>query len=117
MFNRFDQIIKNLLALSDECEWVEFKQNNSDPDEIGEYISALANGAAYHGQNSAYLVFGIEDKTHVIKGTTFKPKQAKKGNSELENWIATQLDPRADFTIHEFEYEGHPLALFKNRSC
>jgi len=29
--------------LPKECEWAEFKVNNSKPQEIGEYISALSN--------------------------------------------------------------------------
>ena len=75
------------------------------PEEIGERISALSNGACIHNQQNAYLVFGVEDKTHIIKGTTFKAKSHKKGGEELEHWLANRLDPRIDFTIYEFDYE------------
>ena len=44
-------------------------------------------------QDFGYLVFGVEDKTHIIKGTTFKPKQHPKGKEELEHWLAQRLDP------------------------
>ena len=57
-----EQIIKGLQALPKECEWVEFKVNNSNPQEIGEYISALANSACYHNQQFAYLVFELKMK-------------------------------------------------------
>jgi predicted HTH transcriptional regulator len=113
MVSRLINIIKNLQALPKECEWVEFKTNNSNPQEIGEYISALSNGAAYYNQSCGYLVFGIEDQTHILTGTNFKPTLEKIGNQELENWLATQLEPRIDFSIHEFEMEGKQLALFK----
>jgi len=43
-----DHCLTSLLALPDETEWVEFKHNNDKPDEIGEYISALAKAAALH---------------------------------------------------------------------
>ncbi len=44
----FKSRVKSLLFLAKETEWVEFKLNQSDPHEIGEYISALSNSAALH---------------------------------------------------------------------
>ena len=49
-------IIKELKALPHETEWVKFKLNHAVPEDIGEYISALANAAALHGKNSGYIV-------------------------------------------------------------
>lgn len=105
-------LLEDLQALPKECEWVEFKENNKNPQEVGEYLSALSNSACYHEENHGYLVFGIEDSTHTIKGTKFKPKQSKVGNQELENWLATQLNPKIDFNIYEFEQNGLPIAIF-----
>ena len=67
-----------------ETEWLEFKHNNAEPQEIGEYLSALANGAALHRQAQAYLLWGVEDGTHAVVGTAFRPRRAKVGNEELE---------------------------------
>ena len=39
-------IVQELRKLPGETEWVEFKHNKENPEEIGEYISALANAAA-----------------------------------------------------------------------
>lgn len=39
-------LLKSLLKLNTENEWIEFKVNNDNPSMIGEYISALANSAA-----------------------------------------------------------------------
>ena len=36
--------VQELLGV-DECSWLEFKVDNQEPREIGEYVSALANGA------------------------------------------------------------------------
>jgi predicted HTH transcriptional regulator len=59
------------------------------------------------------LIFGIENETHQVLGTNFKVKNHKKGNEELENWLASRLNPRIDFAIHEFDYEeGKPISLF-----
>lgn len=78
-------LIKELRKLPNEIEWVEFKTNYVEPQELGEYISALANSTALHGKAFAYLAWGIEDKTHDIVGTDFKPFSYKIGNEELEN--------------------------------
>ncbi len=105
-------IIADIQASPKESEWVEIKENNANPEEIGEYVSALANGAAYMGQSKGYLVFGMSDKTHALVGTTFNPKLQKVGNQEIENWIATQLSPRIDFTINEITINEKRVVLF-----
>ena len=39
-------LFRELCALPKETEWVGFKENKVQPEEIGEYISALSNSAA-----------------------------------------------------------------------
>jgi len=105
-------ILKDIQASPNECEWVELKHNNWNPQLLGEYVSALANGAAYTGQSRGYLAIGLDDATHKILGTNFDPKKEKIGNQELENWIATQLSPRIDFTFEEITVsEGKVVIL------
>jgi predicted HTH transcriptional regulator len=107
------ETLKELQALPRECEWVEFKVNNAHVQEIGEYLSALGNSACYHNKEYAYLVFGVEDETHRLVGTTFSPHQTKIGNQELENWLATQLNPRIDFNIFEFDFDEKHFSIFR----
>jgi len=54
------QLLKDLIVLPKECEWVEFKHNNANPQEIGDYISALSNSACYHKKEYAYLVLELK---------------------------------------------------------
>lgn len=49
-------LVRELCALPRETEWVEFKENDAEPQAIGGYISALANAAALVGKAFAYLV-------------------------------------------------------------
>ena len=106
-------LIKELVTYSHETEWVEFKLNYHSNEEIGERISALANGACLNKKQYGFLIFGIEDKTHNIKGTTFKVKSAQKGKEELENWLIQRLDPRIDFKTYEFFYsEGIRISMY-----
>ena len=44
-----------------------------EPQEIGEYLSALANAACLADQPRGYLVFGIDDVTHDVVGTRLRP--------------------------------------------
>jgi ATP-dependent DNA helicase RecG len=106
-------LLGSLLALSTETEWVEFKENNFNPQEIGEYLSALSNSACLHSKSHGYLVFGIEDTNHKVVGVKSSLKTEKIGNQELENWLATQLEPRIDFNFVEFMYDNKLVALFR----
>lgn len=108
-----EELLENLIRLPHETEWVEFKLNNSRPDDVGEYISALSNGACLHDKEYGFLVFGVEDLTRKVRGTTFKPTSTKVGNEELENWLTIHLNPRVDFKILEFVYQGNPIVIFR----
>jgi len=105
--------LKEIIAYTGENEWIEFKVNDYNPQEIGEYISALSNSACLHNKEYGYLIFGIENSSKEIVGTSFKPKQYKVGNEELENWIATQLKPRIDFSIIELNVSSKIVIIFK----
>ena len=106
-------LVEELRKLPRETEWVEFKHNNDDPEKIGEYLSALANAAALLGKVNAYLVWGIDDQTHGIIGTRFKPGAAKKGDEELESWLLRLIEPKINFCFHEFEIDGKPVVLME----
>jgi predicted HTH transcriptional regulator len=122
-------LLDELVQQPKEAEWIEFKLNNSDPDEIGNNISALSNSATLCEKEKAYLVYGVEDKTQKIVGTNFDPDNKKIGSEELENWLGVLLNPSINFNIYRFEYSpnvwvvifeidqaiGYPVS-FKKRS-
>lgn len=106
-------LVDKLRKDRNESEWIEFKLNYVDPQEIGEYISALSNSACLADQGYAYLVFGIENSTHKVVGTSYPGRKEKVGNEEIENWLSTQLDPPIDFKITEFQYdENAQIVMF-----
>lgn len=96
-------LLKELLSLPQETEWVEFKHNNDDPVMIGEYISALANSAALYGKKTAYVVWGVNDEDHTALGTTFKPTTTRYKQQELESWLLQKITPKIDFRFYEIE--------------
>ena len=106
-------LVQELCKLPQETEWVEFKASNSEPRTAGEYIAALANAAALHGKTHGYVLWGIEDRTHAIIGTSFAPLTAKKGNEPLESWLLQMLRPRIDFRFHEVMIDGRRVVLLE----
>lgn len=106
-------LVNELRKLPNETEWLEFKQNNFDPQEIGEYLSALANSAALWGKINAYLIWGIDDATHTVIGTSFAPATMKVGNEELENWLLRLLSPKILFRFFTVTVDGYPVVVLE----
>ncbi|MBS3734767.1 MAG: putative DNA binding domain-containing protein [Phycisphaerae bacterium] len=115
--NDSDDYLRSLLhelrQLPRETGWVEFKCNNAKSQDIGEYISALANSAALCGKANAYVVWGIRNADHAVVGTTFRPTQEKKGNEELENWLVRLLNPRIHFRFSPFVADGKQIVILE----
>jgi predicted HTH transcriptional regulator len=108
------KLLESLVCQSSETEWIEFKVDYQTPEMIGERLSALANGACLQNQKHGYLIFGVEDNTHSIVGTNFRPRSTKKGNEEIEHWIATDSAlARVDFRIFEFYYRDKHIVLIE----
>ncbi len=105
--------LKNITYLSKENETIEFKKNNADPEMIGRDISALSNMAALLNQDKAYLVWGVDDSTHELIGTSFSFLEGKVGNESLTNWLASQLYPHIYFTAHEFTYDEKKFVVLE----
>ena len=107
-------LVRELVKLPRETEWVEFKHNKAEPEEIGEYISALSNSAALTGKAHGYLLWGVVDEGHAILGTTFSPAGAKKGNQELESWLLQLLTPKLNFHFYPVVMEdGQPVVVLE----
>lgn len=106
--------LERLRGVPREAATVEFKGSVQDPSEIGQYLSALANSAAMDGHDRAWMVWGVEDGTHVVKGTTFDPFTKKgEGNQALVMWLQQKTSPKADFTFHECEHPSGKVILLE----
>ena len=106
-------LVHELASLPAETTWVEFKHNNSDPQALGEYISALANSAALDGKAKAYLLWGVDDGSHAVVGTEFDPARKRVGAEELESWLLRQLEPKIGFRFHRPVIDAKPLVLLE----
>lgn len=86
----FCDLVKGIIS-NRESEYVEFKISNDNPSVFGETVSALANGAVLVDKAEAYLVYGVDDDTHDVVGTSFDPHRNVK-NQPFINLIATNLN-------------------------
>ena len=108
-----ESLIRELINLPGETDWVEFKHNNANPIEIGEYISALANTATLRDKSRAYVIWGIDDDAHELIGTTFDPRTAKSNNTEIETWLRTRLSDYASFRFFVEDMNGNRIVLLE----
>ena len=106
-------LVRELCKQSGESEWLEFKVNEHEPSEVGEYISALANSSALVGRPFGYLVWGVANDGHQVVGTRFVPRGKKVGNEELENWLLKLLVPRIHFRFLDVEVDGRAIVLLE----
>lgn len=98
-------LVDRLRGLPTETEWLEFKRSNANPQEIGEYLSALANEASLGNQPRGYLLFGIDDTTHDVVGTHFEPYATKaKGNQDLFAWLGALLQPNPGVDVYTVDH-------------
>ena len=104
-------LIRSLTKLVREVEWVEFKENNSDPIALGKYISALSNSAILAGEEQAFIVFGIHDTDHEIVGTEVRWRSAKRGNEDALHWVNKMLQPTIHLELTEAEIDGKHVEI------
>lgn len=106
-------LLDELLAYPDELPWLEWKHCNDDPERIGKYISALANSACVENREFSYMIWGLENGTRAITGTTFDPEHQKKGNQPLEIYLRVNLKPEVTFDFFKFERDGKSIVLLE----
>ena len=110
---RTHALVDDLRALPAEAAWVEFKENNADPQIIGKLISALSNAARLADQHFAYVVWGVRDGDHAVTGTSFEPSAAQHKNQPLEFWLSQCLQPAVAFCFKSMDHQGHRLVLLE----
>jgi len=97
-----------------EGECVEFKDANDNysTSDIGKYFSALANEANLRSLASAWLVFGVGNRTRSVIGTDYRLEHDRLHS--LKQQIAQDTDPATSFReIHELITTEGRVVLFE----
>jgi ATP-dependent DNA helicase RecG len=109
-----EKLLSRLRAMPKETEWVEFKEakRNYDFDDLGRYFSALSNEANLKGKDTAWLIFGIEDKNRKVVGTAYRC--GADDLDKLKNEIANHTTARITFAeIYELSLPEGRVVMFK----
>lgn len=106
-------LLERLRTEVGECDWVEFKTDNDNPELIGRSISALSNGARLSSEREGFLIYGVESDSHVVVGTKFRPLETKKGGESLLNWLVNRLNPKWDIRVDELDVDGMHVVLLR----
>ena len=108
-----EKLVRELCKNPSESEWLEFKSNFDDFETIGELVSGLSNSALLADRTYGYVVWGVEDGTHNLVGTKFKPKKLKKGNEDFEAWLIQQITPSLDIKFYEETIDGKDIVVLR----
>ena len=107
-------ILDGLRHLEAETEVVEFKraENSFSDSDLGQYFSALSNEANLKGQECAWLVFGVDNRSHALTGSNYKPSRASL--DEMKKKVGDQITGRITFDeIYELTVEGRRVVMFQ----
>jgi len=97
-----------------ENEVVEFKEAGKDYDtnKMGAYFSALSNEANLRGQERAWLVFGVSNKTRSVVGTDYRNEPERLHS--LKQQVAQSTEPSITFRdIHVLQHADGRVLLFE----
>ena len=103
-----------LLIADWESEVVEFKNvGDSYPtSEIGKYLTAMANEANLRDAETAWLVFGVDNKSRQIVDSAYRRDRARLDG--LKHQMTESSSPSICFReIHEVEVDGKRVLMFE----
>ena len=109
--------IMTSLKDNDESTCIEAKLNFWDLTKIWQTISALSNAASYHDTSYAYMIWGIENNTWEMRGTTFDARKEKRWSQDFWLWLQAKLwhrDVIEDFT---YQYNWNRFYIMRIKQC
>ena len=107
------ELIDWLRSFPHEQPWLEFKVDQSEPERIGTLIAALANAVRLEDKETAFLIWGVEGKSHNVVGTTFDPFTKKVGNRGFELWLRNKLSPAPALRFRSVAHPEGPIQLLE----
>ena len=112
-YKTISNLVLYLTDLRKEGTWYEFKENYYNEKIIGDYISALSNAAAIEQKEYGYMIWGVNDTTYEIVGTTFDPDKHKVGNQDLEIYLNSLIDPHISIDFFELFINNKRIVVLR----
>ena len=97
-----------------ESEVVEFKRADNDysTDKIGAYFSALSNEANLRGAESAWLIFGVCDRSRKVVGSNYRLNPERLQSTKTQ--MAQNTEPGVTFRdIYELDHWDGRVIFFE----
>lgn len=70
----------------------------------------MSNAAAFHYRKYAYFVWGVNNDTHEIVGTTFN-QYCEYNKEPYQNYLARNLSPSVNFSFEEELIDGNRIVV------
>lgn len=108
-----EEILSRLIS-EWEGEVVEFKNvgDSYSTSDIGKYFSALSNEANLRNHESAWLVFGVDNASRAIAGSSYRMDPERLNG--LKHQIASGTEPGVTFRdIHVLDAKGGRVVIFE----
>ncbi|MBF8277656.1 MAG: hypothetical protein HW390_2729 [Candidatus Brocadiaceae bacterium] len=96
-------------VISRECSWLEFKESFGW-DSLAKYLRSCA---AFANAKGGYIVFGIANRPHILKGLKGKNLNAFEGfdPEQMTNHFNNHFAPEIEWNIHQYELHGNVYGL------
>lgn len=95
----YQQIVSSLLKNRKFDKNTLFLGEVPAPDDLGKYISALANTAVLKNIPYVYALWGIDSRSYEIIGTSYQPNTVTIDGLSLESWLIRYLSSNVDFSF------------------
>jgi predicted HTH transcriptional regulator len=73
----------------------------------------LANAARVAQKEFAYVLWGIDNATHNVVGTTFDPDAELVGNTVFQLWLAQHLSPDLSVSFRKINHPNGRVVLLE----
>jgi len=106
-------VYRDIMKRPIDTEWIKICNHISTPQEIADLIPLISHATALAGMDHGYVVWGVENETRQVVGTSFKPYLEKKGKKKLITWLAGLFQPKIDFHFLELEIDHKPIVILE----
>lgn len=107
------QLIDELRSERADSQWFAFRESFDGPDQVATLVAALSNSARLANQETAYVVWGVSDKSFDVVGTSFDPQGETVGSRTLQGWLGRVLKPTRECHFRVVDYTGKRLVLLE----
>jgi|GEM_PF-4564369 len=111
--------VEELKILFDELmeleanDWIQYSLKRPALEEMGKWVSALANGAFLSKELYGYLILGVDSKTKTIMGLRPPLFRKEQTNAEVIQWLTEQMEPQIALDAYDLLIEERKVVIIR----